>query len=457
MPESVAEDKKSQAKSAKPVDSVAGQRYGVVKSINNLTVEVVCIGEPSAARELLQLEGDPNALMEVRSFNHQSHAVCIILSSIDKINRGSKMIATGQTISVPVGQKTMGRFFNALGQPVDNLGPIEGAEYRSIYAVKPPQQLAQPKAPEVLETGIKVIDFFTPFVKGRKIGIVGGAGVGKTVLMMELIHNVARDGKSLSFFTGIGERIREGHELYMTLKERKLLDKSVMFFGQMNETAAMRATVGASAVTSAEYFRDDEKRDILFFVDNIYRHIQAGNELSTSMGLIPSEGGYQATLFSDLKSLEDRLYSNENGSITSVQTIYIPADDLSDPAVQEIQQQLDSVIVLSRAVAESGIRPAVDLIRTTSSLLTPEVVGDRHYMLATTVQSIMQKYDSLKNIIAIIGENELSPADRVEYEKAKRLIQFFSQNFYVSEELTGKPGEFFSLSDTLTKLEEILI
>lgn len=457
MAESVAEEKKPTEKAAKPADSVAGQRYGVVKAINNLTVEVVWIGAPPSSRELLQLEDDPSVLMEVRSFNHQSHAVCIILSSIHKINRGSKMIATGKTISVPVGQKTMGRFFNALGQPMDNLGEVEGAEYRSIYAAKPPQQLSKPKPPEVLETGIKVIDFFTPFVKGRKIGIVGGAGVGKTVLMMELIHNVARDGKSLSFFTGIGERIREGHELYMTLKERKLLDKSVMFFGQMNETAAMRATVGASAVTSAEYFRDDEKRDILFFVDNIYRHIQAGNELSTSMGLIPSEGGYQATLFSDLKSFEDRLYSNENGSITSVQTIYIPADDLSDPAVQEIQQQLDSVIVLSRAVAESGIRPAVDLIRTTSSLLTPEVVGDRHYMLATTVQSIMQKYDSLKNIIAIIGENELSPADRVEYEKAKRLIQFFSQNFYVSEELTGKPGEFFSLSDTLTKLEEILI
>lgn len=445
------------AKPAPAADSVAGQRYGIVKSISNLSVEVVWIGEPPASRELLQLEGDPNVLMEVRSFNEQSHAVCIILSSIDKIVRGSRMVATGRTISVPVGKSTMGRFFNALGQAVDNLGEVEGAEYRSIYAVKPPQQLAKPKAPEVLETGIKVIDFFTPFVKGRKIGIVGGAGVGKTVLMMELIHNVARDGKSLSFFTGIGERIREGHELYQTLKERKLLDKSVMFFGQMNETAAMRATVGASAVTSAEYFRDDEKRDILFFVDNIYRHIQAGNELSTSMGLIPSEGGYQATLFSDLKSLEDRLYSNENGSITSVQTIYIPADDLSDPAVQEIQQQLDSVIVLSRAVAESGIRPAVDLIKTTSSLLTPEVVGDRHYMLATTVQSIMQKYDSLKNIIAIIGENELSPADRVEYEKAKRLIQFFSQNFYVSEELTGKPGEFYTLSDTLTKLEEILI
>jgi F-type H+/Na+-transporting ATPase subunit beta len=443
---------------AKPqTDSVSGKRYGIIRAINNLTIEVVWIGEPPMARELLQLEGETGVLMEVRSFNDQSHAVCINLSTSSKIVRGAKVLATGGTIAVPVGPSTMGRFFNALGQPIDNLSPLTGSPYKSIYAASPPAQLSKPQASQVLETGIKVIDFFTPFVKGRKIGIVGGAGVGKTVLMMELIHNVARDGKSLSFFTGIGERIREGHELYQTLKERKLLEKSVMFFGQMNESAALRATVGMSAATSAEYFRDEEKRDILFFVDNIYRHIQAGNELSTSMGQIPSEGGYQATMFSDLKQLEDRLYSNENGSITSVQTIYIPADDLSDPAVQEIQQQLDSVIVLSRSVAESGVRPAVDLIRTTSSLLTPEVVGDRHYILAETVQAIMQKYDSLKNIIAIIGENELSPTDRTEYEKAKRLIQFFNQNFYVSEELTGKPGEFFKLSDTLTGLEEILI
>jgi F-type H+-transporting ATPase subunit beta len=438
-------------------DSVAGKRYGIIKAINSLVVEVVWIGDPPIARELICLESDSSVILEVRSFNHQSHAGGINLIYGAPLTRGMKVVATGETIMVPVGQPALGRLFNALGQPIDNLAPIEGSERRSIYASAAPSQLAKPMAPEILETGIKVIDFFTPFVKGRKIGIIGGAGVGKTVLMMELIHNVARDGKSISFFTGIGERIREGHELYETLKERKLMDKSVMYFGQMNESAAIRATVGLASATVAEYFRDTEKRDILFFVDNIYRHIQAGNELSTSIGQIPSEGGYQATLFSDLKMLEDRLYSNENGSITSIQTIYIPADDLSDPAVQEIQQQLDSVIVLSRQVAESGVRPAVDLIRTTSSLLTPEVVGERHYLLATRVQGIMQKYDSLKNIIAIIGENELSPADREEYEKAKKLIKFFSQNFFVSEDMTGKPGEFFSLGDTLTGLEEILI
>jgi F-type H+-transporting ATPase subunit beta len=436
---------------------MADKRYGKVKSVNNLTVEVVWTGEKPKEQELLCVEGHPEVLFEVRSFNEQSHAVCINLTTSPLVVRGATIVSTGQTISVPVGTQTMGRLFNALGQTVDGKDDLSKVPRRSIYQPAPPQQLTKIKASEIFETGIKVIDFFTPFVKGRKIGIIGGAGVGKTVLMMELIHNVARDGKSLSFFTGIGERIREGHELYETLQERKLLDKSVLFFGQMNESAALRAKVGIASATLAEYFRDQEKRDILYFVDNIYRHIQAGNELSTSIGQIPSEGGYQATLFSDLKHLEDRLYSNENGSITSVQTIYIPADDLSDPAVQEIQQQLDSVIVLSRSVAESGIRPAVDLIRTTSSLLTPEVVGDRHYLLATRVQAIMQKYDSLKNIIAIIGESELSPTDRADYAKAKKLVSFFSQDFYVSEDLTGRPGTFFTLSDTLNQLEEILI
>jgi F-type H+-transporting ATPase subunit beta len=236
-----------------------------------------------------------------------------------------------------------------------------------------------------------------------------------------------------------------------------MLGGTAMFYGQMNENPAMRAMVGLTATTLAEYFRDEEKRDILFFVDNVYRHIQAGNELSTMMGQIPSEGGYQATIFSDLKRFQDRLYSNANGSITAVQTIYVPADDLTDPAVQEISSQIDSVIVLSRAVAEMGIRPAVDLIRTSSSLVTPEIVGDRHYLLVTQVQAIMQKYDSLKNIIAIIGENELSPQDRSDYQKAKKLIEFFSQSMFVTEKLNGIPGVYFTREQTLSGVEEILI
>ena len=296
----------------------------------------------------------------------------------------------------------------------------------------------------------------TPFVKGRKIGVVGGAGVGKTVLTMEMIHNVTRNEKSLSIYCGVGERIREGNELYETLKETDVLKNTVMFFGQMDSTPAIRSMVGPAAATAAEYFRDEEGRDILFFVDNIYRHTQALTELSTNLGLIPSEGGYSPKVFSELRRLEDRLSSTAHGTITSVQAVYIPADDLSDPAVQAISQQLDSVLVLSRSVAENGIRPAVDLLKTTSSLLTEQVVGVRHYQLASRVQAIMQKYDSLKNIIAIVGENELSPADRADYQNAKTLIQYFSQDFAVATHLNGKPGQYFTLAETLQGIEDIL-
>ncbi|MEO8785289.1 MAG: F0F1 ATP synthase subunit beta, partial [Candidatus Saccharimonadales bacterium] len=285
----------------------------------------------------------------------------------------------------------------------------------------------------------------------------GGAGVGKTVLTMELIHNVAKSGSGMSFFAGIGERIREGHELYETLKERDLLKNTCMYFGQMNENPAIRSLVGISAVAAAEYFRDQEHKDILFFADNMYRFVQARNELATIMDQIPSEGGYEPTIFSDVKVLQDRLSSNENGSITSVQTIYVPADDLSDPAVQMIQHELDSTIVLSRKVVEQGIRPAVDLIRTSSSLLAPDIVGDRHYLLSVQVQGLLQKYESLKNIIAIIGENELSPTDRADYAKAKKLIQFFSQSMFVTEDLNGKKGEYSSREETLKGIEEIIV
>lgn len=349
----------------------------------------------------------------------------------------------------------LGRVLNALGQPVDGGGPIEG-ERRSIYAHSSNNERFGASA-EILETGIKVIDFFAPFVKGRKIGIIGGAGVGKTVLTMELIHNIAKDDSKLAMFVGIGERIREGHELHETLRERGILDRTVMLMGQMHETSAMRSLVGISAATIAEYFRDEEHRDVLFFVDNIYRYIQASNELATTIGTMPSEGGYQATMFSDLRRLQDRLTSNKNGSITSVQAIYIPADDLSDPAVQEIAQQLDSTVVLSRAVAESGIRPSVDLIRTASSLLSPEIVGDRHYLLVTQVQAIMQKYDSLKNIIAIIGKSELSPDERRDFDRAQKFIEYFSQSFHVAEDLSGVPGEYFSREQTLQGVEEIFL
>ena len=406
---------------------------GKIRAIRGLIVEIRFPDQQPELQELVALADDPAVVLEVHSFNERSEAVCINVTSSPKVRRGAAVVATGDTITVPVGRAIRGRMLNAVGEPIDGGPALANAPRRSIYDASESRKFMPQGESNLMVTGIKVIDFFTPFVKGRKVGIVGGAGVGKTVLTMELIRNIARDKANLSFFVGIGERIREGHELYHTLKERDLLNNTVMFFGQMNESSAMRSTVGPAAVTAAEHFRDEEQQDLLFFIDNIYRHVQAGNELATTIGQIPSEGGYQATLFSTLRRFEDRLASNENGSITSVQTIYIPADDLSDPAVQEISQQFDSVIILSRAVAESGIRPAVDVVRTTSSLLTPAIVGQRHYDLATEVQRIMQKHDSLKNIIAIIGENELSQADKDDYQRAQKLISFFDQDLFLGD------------------------
>lgn len=435
-------------------EKVEGNSVGVIRSLRGLMVEVEIIGEHPEQRELLIVNDYPDVFLEVSFFKARS-AVCVNLANSQLLRCGQQVSRSGRKVSIPVGPSTMGRVFNALGEPLDDGPPINEnrrviTEPTGIKTYRAHQEL------ELLETGLKVIDFLTPFVKGRKIGIVGGAGVGKTVLTMELIHNVTSNKKSLSVYCGVGERIREGNELYQTLKETEVLKNTVMFFGQMDATPAIRSMVGPAAATAAEYFRDQEGRDILFFIDNIYRHIQALTELSTNLGLIPSEGGYSPAVFSELRRLEDRLSSTDKGSITSVQAVYIPADDLSDPAVQAISQQLDSVLVLSRAIAESGIRPAVDLLKTTSSLLIPQVVGDRHYQLAGRVQSIMQKYDTLKNIVAIVGESELSPIDRVDYQNAKKLIDFFSQDFSVAEHLTGKAGQYYSREQTLDGIEQII-
>lgn len=429
---------------------------GVITVIRGLTVEVDVIGDYPDVKELLSVEGHDDMFIEVNFFR-RGKAVCLNLNNHQSIACGMKVHRTHEKVSVPVGEATMGRVFNALGEPLDKGEPIL-ENRRPISVPIGTTSYRDSSKLELLETGLKVIDFLTPFVKGRKIGVIGGAGVGKTVLTMEMIHNVTQgnSNKSLSIYCGVGERIREGNELYETLKDTDVLKNTVMFFGQMDATPAIRSMVGPAAATSAEYFRDEEGRDILFFVDNIYRHVQAMTELSTNLGLIPSEGGYSPMVFSDLRRLQDRLTSSEHGTITSVQAIYVPADDLSDPAVQAISQQLDSVLVLDRSIAEQGIRPAVNLLKTTSSLLTPSIVGERHYRLAERVQAIMQKYDSLKNIIAIVGENELSPADRADYQNAKKLIQFFSQDFAVAEKFSGKPGEYFTLEQTLDGIEEII-
>ncbi len=432
---------------------------GIVQAIRGLIVDVDFDDEAPGTYEVLLVENDQQSPLLVQRLEKNHRVICLNINGDHKIERGMVVKGSGKSIELPVGDQLIGRVVDALGRPIDGLEPFnsDGLERRNIFTLPKGQKSYGGDKNEILETGIKVIDFFTPFVKGRKIGIIGGAGVGKTVLIMELMHNVAKSGSGLSFFAGIGERIREGQELYDTLKDSGLLKDTCLLFGQMDQNPVQRMLVGLSAVTLAEYFRDSQEKDILFFADNMYRYVQAHNEVSTILDQIPSEGGYEPTIFSDVKMIEDRLSSTEKGSITSIQTIYVPADDLSDPAVQMIQHELDAVIVLSRSVAEQGIRPAVDLLRTNSSLLSPDIVGERHYVLSLQVQALIQKYESLKGIIAIIGESELSTADRADYAKAKKLIQFFSQHMFVMEQQNAAPGEYFSREDTLKGVEEIIV
>lgn len=431
---------------------------GVVVSIKDLVVRAQFDDDSPRIGELIIVENGKNTKLLVDHLEPGGVAMCLNVRSDRRIQKGMTVTRTGKGIEIPTGNETIGRILDALGDSLDGQPNISGdnIKYKDIFDLPQRTTDFSVSSPEILETGVKVIDFFTPFVKGRKIGIIGGAGVGKTVLTMELINNIAKSGSGLSFFAGVGERIREGHELWDTLRENDLLKNTCMFFGQMNENPVQRSLIAVSAVALAEYFRDEQGKDILFFADNIYRFIQARNELATILDQVPNEGGYEPTIFSDIKVLQDRLSSNEKGSITSVQTIYVPADDLSDPAVQLIQHELDSIIVLSRKVAEQGIRPAVDLNQTSSSLLTPSIVGDRHYMLSVQVQAMLQKYESLKGIIAIIGENELSASDRADYAKAKKLIANFTQNMNVMEKHNGIPGDFFTREQTLQSIEEII-
>jgi F-type H+-transporting ATPase subunit beta len=432
---------------------------GSIIAIKDFVVRAQFDDDMPSLNELVVVQNGYSTQLLVEHLELGGVAFCLNVRSDQRLAKGMAVERSHKGIEIPIGDVTIGRVLNALGDPLDDLEPLngDGVSRKDIMKLPPRTADFSVTKPEILETGIKVIDFFTPFVKGRKVGIIGGAGVGKTVLTMELINNVARSGGGLSFFAGIGERIREGHELFLTLKENDLLKKTCLFFAQMDENPVQRALVAVSAAAAAEHFRDDQKRDVLFFADNMFRYIQARNELATILDATPSEGGYEPTIFSDVKILQDRLSSNENGSITSVQTIYVPADDISDPAVQFIQHEMDSVIVLSRKVAEQDIRPAVDLGRTTSSLLMPEIVGERHYLLSVQVQALLQKYESLKGIIAIIGENELSPADRADYAKAKLLIKNFTQNMSVMTKHNGIPGDFFTREQTLKSIEEIMV
>lgn len=436
-------------------------KKGIVRSLKGLVIKVQFDNDMPEINEILFVDNEAKAPLLVSSMTGGDTAICLNIGGDYSVQKGETVNRTGRSLEIPVGDAMIGRVWDAMGRPIDGKPALDDTVLanmpkRSIFAPEFQETSLENRPDDILETGLKVLDFFTPFVKGRKIGIVGGAGVGKTVLTMEIINNVAEGSGAISMFAGIGERIREGHELYQTLEENDLLKTTAMFFGQMNENPVQRSLVGLSAITLAEYFRDDQKKDVLLFADNMYRYIQARNEVSTIIDQTPSEGGYQPTVFSDVKSFQDRLATNANGSITALQTIYVPADDLSDPAVQMIQHELDSTIVLSRAVAAQGIRPAVDILASKSSLLTPEIVGNRHYDLATRSLSILQKHESLKGIIAIIGESELSAEDRDDYTKAKQLIEFFKQRFNVMEKVTGVPGEHMTRERTLEGVEAII-
>ena len=380
---------------------------------------------------------------------------CIAMGSTDGLMRGIDAVDTGKAISVPVGKETLSRMFNLLGEPVDNLPAPETKERWEIHR-EPPTYEEQSASNEILETGIKVIDLIAPYLKGGKIGLFGGAGVGKTVLIQELINNVANQHGGISVFTGVGERTREGNDLYYEMKESGVIDKTVLVYGQMNEPPGARMRVALSGLTMAEYFRDVEHQDVLLFIDNIFRFTQAGSEVSALLGRMPSAVGYQPTLATEMGQLQERITSTTKGSITSVQAVYVPADDLTDPAPATTFAHLDATTVLSRSISSLGIYPAVDPLESNSRILSPEIVGNEHYQVARQVQSILQRYVELHDIIAIMGMDELSDEDKLTVSRARKIQRFLSQPFSVAEQFTGMKGKYVPIKETIRGFKEII-
>ena len=380
---------------------------------------------------------------------------CIAMDSTDGLVRGMKAEDTGGPISVPVGEECLGRVLNLLGDPVDNMPAPQTQMRRPIHRPAPSFEEQTP-ATEILETGIKVVDLICPYAKGGKIGLFGGAGVGKTVLIMELIHNVATAHGGISVFTGVGERTREGNDLYNEMKESGVIEKTALIYGQMNEPPGARMRVGLSGLTVAEYFRDEKNQDVLLFIDNIFRFTQAGSEVSALLGRMPSAVGYQPTLSTEMGELQERITSTKKGSITSVQAVYVPADDLTDPAPATTFSHLDATTVLSRDIASLGIYPAVDPLDSTSRILTPEAVGEEHYQVARGVQQVLQRYKELQDIIAIMGMDELSEEDKLSVNRARKIQRFLSQSFSVAEQFTGMPGQYVPLKETIRGFKMIL-
>ena len=410
---------------------------------------------PSLLNAIEIPNGEATIVAEVAQHIGDNVVRCVAMSSTDGLQRGTEATDTGAPISVPVGDACLGRVFNLLGQPIDNKPAVQSDERWPIHRPAPPYEEQQP-ATEILETGIKVIDLICPYAKGGKIGLFGGAGVGKTVLIQELIYNIATAHNGYSVFTGVGERTREGNDLYNEMTESGVIEKTAMVFGQMNEPPGARMRVGLSGLTMAEYFRDVKHQDVLLFIDNIFRFTQAGSEVSALLGRMPSAVGYQPTLATEMGALQERITSTKNGSITSVQAVYVPADDLTDPAPATTFAHLDATTVLDRGISSLGIYPAVDPLDSTSRILTPEIVGSEHYEVARAVQSILQRYKELQDIIAIMGMDELSEEDKITVNRARKVQRFLSQPFHVAEQFTGYQGKFVPLKETIRSFKEII-
>ena len=430
---------------------------GIVKRIIGPVIDIKF--EDSEMPQLLDAikikTEDHVVVAEVAQHVGDSTVRCIALSSTDGMKRGLKAINTNAPIEVPVGNDVLGRLFNVLGEPIDGLAALENAQKKPIH-LPSPEYSQQETSTQIYETGIKVIDLLAPYTKGGKVGLFGGAGVGKTVLIQELINNIAKEHGGISVFAGVGERTREGNDLYNEMQESGVIDKTAMVFGQMNEPPGARMRVALTGLTMAEHFRDREHQDVLLFIDNIFRFTQAGSEVSALLGRIPSAVGYQPTLATEMGALQERITSTSNGSITSVQAVYVPADDLTDPAPATTFSHLDATTVLSRAITELGIYPAVDPLESSSRIMDPLILGDEHYHTARDVQAVLQRYKDLQDIIAILGMDELSEEDKLTVARARRLQRFLSQPFAVAEQFTGMQGKYVPLADTIKGFREIL-
>ena len=428
----------------------------VVQVIGTVVDVIFPPGQLPAIYNSLEIgSGDSKIVMEVQAHLGNDWVRCLSLSPTEGLERGAEAIDTGAALKVPVGRSTLGRLFDVMGTPLDNLGAVKASDNWPIHRL-PPAFAEQETSTQVLETGLKVVDLIAPFTRGGKIGAYGGAGVGKTIIIQELIRNIATVHSGFSVFTGIGERSREGNDLWREMKESGVIDKTVMVFGQMNEPPGVRLRVGLTGLTMAEYFRDVEGQDVLLFIDNIYRYTLAGMEVSALLGRMPSAVGYQPTLATEMGELQERITSTRKGSITSFQAIYVPADDYTDPGVSTTFGHLDGVVALDRSIAEQGLYPAVDPLTSTSRILDPQVVGQEHYNVAREVQRVLQRYKDLQDIIAILGIEELSEDDKKAVARARRIQRFLSQPMFVSEVFTGRPGKYVKVADTVRGFKEIL-